>query len=232
MKKEKKDESFPWKKVFVIAVGVLFVAMMILSAMGMSWLQSFRTVRANDTVTIDYTLRDASGQPILTTDSALYQAAILQGTLSFLTPPITVHAGITGSPAYTGVEAENYFVRQAGEEVRFGLLGQELDELNIGVLGMKAGEKKTVRFMFSDPLIIPLKDYEFAAMGGNFSTAAVGDLVPMGISVNPIVTGPDEFQSTPENSVLRIAVIVNKTPDSLEVQHRYPSAEITVREFA
>jgi hypothetical protein len=73
MKKEKKTEIFPWKKVFVIAVGVLFIAMMVLSAMGMSWLQSFRTVMANDTVTIDFTLRDAVGQPVLTTDQNLYR---------------------------------------------------------------------------------------------------------------------------------------------------------------
>ena len=65
MKKEKKKEIFPWKKVFVIAVGVLFVAMMVLSAMGMSWLQSFRTVAANDSVTIDLTLWDANGFPAL-----------------------------------------------------------------------------------------------------------------------------------------------------------------------
>ena len=75
MKKEKKKEIFPWKKVFVIAVGVVFIAMMVLSAMGMSWLQSFRTVMANDTVTIGFTLRDAAGQPVLTSDQSLYQTA-------------------------------------------------------------------------------------------------------------------------------------------------------------
>jgi hypothetical protein len=232
MKKEKKEEAFPWKKVVVIAVGVLFVAMMILSAMGMSWLQSFRTVRANDTVTIDYTLRDSFGQPILTTNSALYRTATLQGYLSFLTAPIAIRAGTTGSPAYTGVDAENYYLGQTGEQVRFGLLGQELDEMDIGVLGMKAGDTKTIRFMFPDPLIITLKDYEFAAMGGNFTTAAVGDLIPMGISENPIVRGSDNYQTTPENSVLRIGVIVNKTASTIDVQHRYPTADITVRELS
>lgn len=230
MKKEKKEEAFPWKKVVVVAVGVLFVAMMIISAMGMSWLQSFRTVRVNDSVTIDYTLWDAGGGPVLTSDTALYQAALSRGYLSFLAEPLTVRAGYIGSPAYTGVQAENYYVSQSGETVRFGILGQELDELDAAVLGMKVGDKKKVNFLFSDPLLITLKEYEYTAMGGNFTRAGIGDLVPIGISEVPIVQG-DDFETTPQNSVLRIAMIVNKTADALEVQHRYPSADITVRTF-
>jgi hypothetical protein len=38
-------------------------------------------------------------------------------------------------------------------------------------------------------------------------------------------------ESTPTNSVLRIAAVINKTVDAIEVQHRYPSADITVKEF-
>ena len=103
MKKEKKTEIFPWKKVFVIAVGVLFIAMMVLSAMGMSWLQSFRTVMANDTVTIDFTLRDAMGQPVLTSDQNLYQTALGRGYPGPFTPhPSRSRQGISGTLPYTG----------------------------------------------------------------------------------------------------------------------------------
>ncbi len=232
MKKEKKTEIFPWKKVFVIAVGVLFIAMMVLSAMGMSWLQSFRTVMANDTVTIDFTLRDAMGQPILTTDQNLYQTVLARGyPYSFLTSPLTVRAGYIGNPAYTGVQADNYYMSQLGEEIRFGIHGLELDELDAGVLGMKTGETKTIHFTFSDPLTILLAKDEFTAMGGNFSTITIGEPIPMGFSETPIVKGLEEYNSTPTNAVLRIATVVNKTEDALEVQHRYPSADVMVKEF-
>ena len=231
MKKEKKIEIFPWKKVFVIAVGVLFVAMMVLSAMGMSWLQSFRTVMANDTVTIDYTLRDTMGQPVLTTDQNLYQTAIGRGYPVFLTSPLTVRAGYIGNLPFTGVQAENYYISQSGQEIRFGLLGQELDALDAGVLGMKTGEMKTIHFTFNDSLIITMKNYEFTAIGGNFTQTSLGDLVPIGFSETPMVQGMDEYNSTPTNAVLRIATVVNKTADAIEVQHRYPSADITVKEF-
>jgi len=232
MKKEKKIEIFPWKKVFVIAVGVLFVAMMVLSAMGMSWLQSFRTVMANDTVIIDYTLRDTMGQPVLTTDQNLYQTALTRGyPYSFLTSPLTVRAGYIGNLPFTGVQADNYYISRSGQEIRFGLLGEELDEVDAGVLGMKTGEMKTIHFTFNDPLIITMKNYEFTAIGGNFTDASVGDLVPVGFSETPMVQGMDEYNSTPTNAVLRIATVINKTADAIEVRHRYPSADITVKEF-
>jgi len=230
MKKEQKKEIFPWKKVLVIAVGVLFVFMMVLSAMGMSWLQSFRTVTANDTVTLDFTLTDASGQPVLTTDKDIYRTALLNGGIPFLTPPLTVRAGYIGNPAYTGVEAENYYLSTPDSQVKFGILGQELDELDAAVLGMKTGEKKTVLFRLPVPPI-DFKDYEFMAMGGNFTTVRVGDPVPLGFSETPMVSGLENYNSTPQNAAMRIGRVINKTANSLAVDHEYPRADITVRAF-
>ena len=231
MKKEKKTEIFPWKKVFVIAVGVLFVAMMVFSAMGMSWLQSFRTVMANDTVTIDFTVRDTMGQPVLTTDQDLYQTTLARGYLVFITSPLTIQAGHLGNLPFTGVQAENYYVSRSSEQVKFGILGQELDELDAAVLGMKTGDTKTIHFTFSDPLIISMTKQEFTSMGGNFTNSGIGDLVPIGISEAPVVQGLKGYNSTPTNTVLRIAIVVNKTAGAIEVQHRYPSADISVKEF-
>jgi len=231
MKKEKTKEIFPWKKVFVIAVGVLFVAMMVLSAMGMSWLQSFRSVTANESVTIDFTLRDANGLPVLTSDQNLYQTAVAQRYPTFLTQPLTVRAGYTGNPAYTGVQANDYYVSQSGTTVKFGILGLELDELDVAVLGMKTGETKTIHFNFTDPLIMTLKNYEFASMGGNFTSSEVGDIIPIGFSETPMIQGLNGSNSTPTNPVIRLGYIINKTGDSIEIQHRYPTADITVKSF-
>jgi hypothetical protein len=231
MKKEKIKEIFPWKKVFVIAVGVLFVAMMVLSAMGTSWLQSFRVVMANDTVTIDFTLRDTLGQPVLTSDQNLYQTALGRGYLVFLTSPLTVRAGYIGNPPFNGVQAENYYITRSGQEIKFGILGQELDQFDAAVLGMKTGETKTIHFSFNDSLIITMKNYEFTGMGGNFTATSVGDLVPVGFSETPMVQGLDQYNNTATNPVLRIATVINKTANTIEVQHLYPSADFTVKEF-
>jgi hypothetical protein len=232
MKKEQKKEAFPWKKVIIIAAGVLFVVMMVLSAMGSSWLQSFRTVRANDSVTLDFTLQNTLGQPILTTDQNLYRSSVINGGVTFLTSPLTVQAGYIGSPAITGLSAENYYMGRTGLQLKFGIFGQELDEINAGVLGMKKGEAKTLRFNFTDPLTITLKNYEFEAMGGNFSTIAPGDLIPLGLSDTPVASGLEGYNAIPENPTYRIAMVTNKTMDSLEIQHRYPVVDITIRSIS
>ncbi len=231
MKKEKKKEEFPWKKVFVIAAGVLFVVMMVLSAMGTSWIQSFRTVTPNDTVLIGYTMRDAAGQAVLTTDQNLYASGITKGQPVFLTAPITVRAGFTGNPAVTGVDTQNYYYNRAGVSMRFGLFGQELDQLDIATLGMKAGETKTIRFNITDPLVLTFKDYEFNDMGGNFSTTRVGDVIPLGLSETPVLQGGDTPVSTPENATWRMGTVVSKGANSLEVSHMYPTADVTVQQI-
>jgi hypothetical protein len=239
MKREKKKEKSPkkssWNKIFLISVCVVFILFMIFSGMTtsglMGILERFREVRANDTVSIDFTLHDAMGGPVLTSDRNIYQGALARGYLSFITEPLKVRAGYIGSPAYTGVQAENYYLSRSGEEIRFGILGQELDEMDAGVLGMKTGETKTIIFSFADPLNISMTRDEFDAMGGNFTAVTEGDLIPLGLSETPLVEGPEGFNVTPQNAVWRIATVTNKTADSLEVEHRYPSVNITVREF-
>jgi hypothetical protein len=231
MIKEKESESFPWKKVLVIAVGVLFVAMMVFSAMGMSWLQSFRSAKVNDSVTIDFTLKDGRGQPVLTTDQQVYRVALVRGQLVFLGEPLTVMAGQIGNDAITGMDVQNYYLSRAGQQFRFGLLGLELDGIDAGVLGMKTGDTKTLRLNLSDPLVISMKNYEFEAMGGNFTTVVAGDVIPIGFSESPLVAGVEGLNNTPVNPVWRIGTVINKTANALEVGHYYPSVDITVREI-
>jgi hypothetical protein len=232
MKKEKKKESFLWQKVMLIAIGVLFVAMMVLSAMGTSWLQSFRGVRVNDSVTIDFTLRDSLDQPVITTDPNLYRTVVMNGGITFITNPLTLRAGYLGSPPITGLAAENYYLSRSMGPMKFGLLGQEMDQLDIAVLGMKTGETKTISFNFTDPLTISLKDYEFRAMGGNFSSVSPGDLIPLGLSDTPVASGLEGLNDTPQNAAYRVGMVTNKTANTLEILHRYPSAVIRIQSIS
>jgi len=235
MKKEKKSKRSSTEKIILVSVCVVLSLWMILSGMSTSGLvgilQTFKTVKTNDSVTIDFTLQDANNWPVLTSNQNLYQTAIGFRYPSFLTQPLTVRAGYIGNPPYTGVQADNYYLSRSGTVVKFGILGQELDELDAAVLGMKAGDTKTIHFSFPDPLTVTMKRDEFAAMGGNFTNSAVGDFIPLGFSETPMVQGLGGLNSTPTNAVLRIGTVINKTADSIEIQDRYPSANITVKEF-
>ena len=68
VKKKKEDSTKLVSKILIVGVCLLFVGLMVLSGMGSSWLTIFTSVKAGDTVVIDYTLFDAGGKPIVTTD--------------------------------------------------------------------------------------------------------------------------------------------------------------------
>jgi hypothetical protein len=226
MKREKEEKTKFWTKVMLILIAVLFVGMMILSSMGTGWLTTFRTVKPLDTLAMQYTLRDGSGQVILTTDKTVYQTALKNGDPVFYTTTLDILAGKTGNPAIQGVPAYNPYVG----EVQFGLLGLEADEMGAALLGLRAGETKKVTFVFEDPLQVDVSEEEFNIIGGNFSTSVVGDWIPIGFSETPRtdISGENE---TPPNTVIRMARIVEKTNTSALLGYRYPTAEISFAGF-
>src|SRR5208337_5433466 len=79
-KKKKEASAKMWTKVIAVIAGVLFVVLMVVSAMGTSWISSFATVKPGDSVVVDYTIYDANGNPLITTDLSQYQQAMASGT--------------------------------------------------------------------------------------------------------------------------------------------------------
>ena len=71
-RKKKEASTKLWQKILIVGACVLFVVLMIVSGMGSGWLSIFTVVKPGDTVVIDYTLLNAEGNPILTTDQQLY----------------------------------------------------------------------------------------------------------------------------------------------------------------
>ncbi len=77
--KKKKEESMKTiKKVLIVGACVLFVALMIISGMGSSWLVMFTSVKPGDSVVIDFTLFDAGGKPIVTSEKTTYDQVLAQ----------------------------------------------------------------------------------------------------------------------------------------------------------
>ena len=232
--KEKRKENFPWVKVAIIGFSVLFVAMFVLSyLMTAGTLQYFKSVMANDSVTIDFTLRNADGQAILTSNPTVYQGVKNRGGLIFFTRnPPQLLAGHIGNPPVTGVSIDDTTTAFNEPQPEFALLGQELDELDAAVLGMRAGDSKTIHFMFSDPLAANLSSAEFNAIGGMFNSTSVGNwLCCLGFSSVPLVQGLNGVNNTPSQYLYRPMEVIAKTNDSITLQHRFPTADITVKEF-
>ena len=225
MKREEEKKTAFWSRVVLIAIAVLFVGMMIISSWGMGWLNTFRTAKPLETVALQYTLRDANGQVILTTDKSVYQAAVQRGDPVFYTSTLDIQAGKTGNPAIIPVPAYNPNVGT----VQFGLLGLEADEMAIALVGLRQGEKKSLTFGFEDPLQTNFSEEEFTTVGGNFSVAEVGDWFPLGFSTTPIVDLPD--QNVPTDTAIRIAKVLEKTDTSILLGYRYATADVSFDEF-
>jgi len=227
MKREEEEKTSVWKKVAFIAIGVAFVGMFIFSYWSPFIGTFLRTVQPLDTLSVQFTIRDEGGQAVLTTDRAVYQTAIKNGNPVFFTNILEIQAGKTGSPAIMGVQAINPYLGQA----KFGLLGLEIDEMSVGLLGMHAGETRRVDFRFEDPLMVNLTAREFDVIGGNFSQSQVGDWIPVGFSEDPLARDLPGANETPADTVVRMARIVEKTGEGALLSYRYASSEISFAEF-
>ena len=78
-KKQKEARIKKVKQVLIVGACVLFVILMILSGMSSHWLSVFTVVKPGDTVVVDYTMYDATGNPILTSNQQTYTAAAAKG---------------------------------------------------------------------------------------------------------------------------------------------------------
>ncbi|MCJ7795004.1 MAG: hypothetical protein MUP10_04120 [Methanoregulaceae archaeon] len=90
--KKQKQQTKNWVKALVIIACVLFAGLMVVSAMGTGWLSFFTVIRPGDTVTIDYTIRDGNGNPLVTTDQQVYRSVAGSGSGIFLSKQLVVQA--------------------------------------------------------------------------------------------------------------------------------------------
>ena len=89
-KKQKEKSVAQWKKIVVVGACVLFVVLMIVSGMGSGWISAFTVTKPGDVAVLDYTLYDAGGNPIVTTDQTLFKQIASQGKFVLFSKQITV----------------------------------------------------------------------------------------------------------------------------------------------
>lgn len=224
-REEEKGKTALWSRVVLIGIAVLFVGMMIISSWGTGWITSFRRAQPLDTIPMQYTIRDADGQVILTTDRGVYQTAVKRGDPVFYTATLEIQAGKTGNPAIMPVPAYNPNLGT----VQFALLGLEADEMAAALVGMRAGETRKLTFGFEDKLQTDFNEEQFLAVGGNFSAAEVGDWFPLGFSTTPITDSADLDEQT--DTAIRVAKVLEKNNASVLLGYRYETADVSFAEF-
>jgi len=221
VKKKKEESTKLVSKILIVSVCLLFVGLMILSGMGTSWLNIFTVVKPGDTVVIDYTLYNAGGNPILTTDQQLYvKTASTSGGL-VLSKQIAITANQTLSRSLYPVQI---YTSGSGWSKQFAIFSPEYDAISNGILGMKMNEQKRISIPSGNSMTQEWTTDQLMLNKVNISDISIGDVLAMGVSDNPEA----EVSNTSAITYIRSGEITQKTQSGVVVDFGYPVAEVRV----
>ncbi|MDI6866359.1 MAG: hypothetical protein QMC91_01680 [Methanoculleus sp.] len=180
--------------------------------------------QVGDIAVIDYTIFTEDGRAIITTDQTLLESEYRKGNTPLLTQRLQMQVGAQVSGENIAVLPVIYppITGFSG----FGLLGFETNAISAGLIGMRQGETKTISFSYGgNDLEMNLSQEDADGIGLNFTEAAVGDMVTLGLTTSPEIPLSGETNSTP---ALRFGQVVDKTSDSLVIIYRYGNARVTL----
>jgi hypothetical protein len=220
--KKKNEESMKTvKKVLIVGACVLFVVLMILSGMGSGWLTMFTSVKPGDSVTLDYTLYDAAGKSIVTSEKSVYDTAIAQNRQIFGSKQLTIISNQTMEKPVYPVPV----YPSAGTSVQqLGIFSSEFNAISSGILGMKVNEQKKIPLSSNSSMTQTWSAEQLALSKINLTDISVGDNFYMGFSDNP----GDVANVTSANTYMRIVGVTNKSADGVVVDFSYPVMDVRV----
>ena len=221
VKKKKEESTKLVSKILIVCVCVLFVGLMILSGMGTGWLTIFTSVKSGDTVVIDYTLFDAAGKPIVTTEKSIYDQAVAQGSGIFGSKQITITANQTMEKPIYSVPV---YPSNGGKVQQLALFPSEYDVVSSGIIGMKVNEQKRIAISSDMPMTYDWSAERLALNKINLSDINVGDSFFMGVSDNP----ENAANNTSANTFLRVGEVANKSTEGVVVDFSFPVIDVRV----
>jgi hypothetical protein len=223
-KKAAQPTTANWKKILVIGVGVLFVVLMVVSSMGMSWLNVFTTVKNGSVVTADLTIRDDLGRPIITSNQAIYNDALKQNQTVLLTNALSVTAG----GVYDNQSMQSLPVTSGTQAANFTLFGNEYQLMTDGLIGMHVGQMKTVLFdqNASEEQNMTISSTQFEQLGMNFTNATINE--PVILSRAEGLDNTTDVNATPTGYSIRTTRVVEKGADNLTLSFTYKGVDLTV----
>ncbi|MFA4877759.1 MAG: hypothetical protein WC586_10120 [Methanoregula sp.] len=219
-KKRKEASKKNWNKIIVVVVGVLFVVLMIVSAMGSSWISSFAVTKPGDVVTLDYTLYDYSGNPIVTTDAQLFKDTVTKGGSMIYSKQLS----ITANQTYTDpVYPVDVYTVAGGWGNQFAFFSREYGAISSGIVGLKTKDRKMIALPAENSMTQFWSAEQLIRNNVNLTRIQVGDVLAMGVSNNPA-----ESQNDTASLSFRVAEITGKTNAGATVDFGYPRIDVSV----
>ena len=219
--KKQKQQTKNWVKALVIIACVLFAGLMVVSAMGTGWLSFFTVVKPGDTVTIDYTIRDGNGNPLVTTDQQVYKSVAGSGSGIFFSKQLVIQANQSSNKAIIPIQV---YSAQSGWSKTFALFGGEFDAIASNIVGMKDNEQKSIRIPFRDSMTQTWSVAQLKSNGVNITDVQIGDQIAMGVSDTPEL----EKNTTASSYSIRIGEVTKKSADGVVISFGYPTIDVTI----
>jgi hypothetical protein len=218
-KKQKEAMVKKVKQVLVIGACVLFVVLMILSGMGSGWLTMFTVVKPGDTVVVDYTFYDISGNPLMTTNQQTYTQITSKGYTIIYARQLSMTAGQNLTMSLYPVQI---YSSDSGWTRQFALFESEYDAIGKTLIGMKTGDQKRIQLNkagMSQSWSKEMLEQNKVSM----DDLNVGDSLAMAVSDKP-----EEMTSNSSVSYTRIGEITSKTDDGVVIDFGYPYVDISI----
>jgi hypothetical protein len=219
--KKQKQETKNWVKALVVIACVLFVVLMVVSAMGSGWLSFFTVIRPGDTVTIDYTIRDGNGAPLVTTDQQVFRTIAGSGAGIFFSKQLVIQANRSSNKEVIPIQV---YSAESGWSKNFALFGGEFDAIASNIIGMKENEQKSISIPFRDSMTQTWSAAQLKSNGVNLTEIHIGDQIAMGVSDNPEL----EKNTTASSYSVRIGEVTKKSADGVVISFGYPTIDVRI----
>lgn len=220
-KKQEEKSRKLWIKILAVGLCVVVAAMMVISAMGSSWISSLAVVKPGDVAVVDYTLKDAQGNPLVTTDATVYKQALNSGSNILYSKQLTVTAN---QSAASSVYPVSVYSEGTGWSTQFALFANEYNAISNGIVGMRASSQKTIPLTENKPMTQVWTADQLESHKVNFSSIKVGSILALGVSSNPEA----EYSNSTSDYYMRLGEVTNKTPNDLTIDFSYPTIDVTV----
>jgi len=220
-KKKKEDSMKTVKQVLIVGACVLFVVLMVISGMGTGWLTIFTSVKQGDSVVLDYTLFDAAGNPIVTSEKATYDQALAQGREIFGSKQLTIISNQTMEKPIYPVPV---YASSGSSVKQLAIFPWEFNAISTGIVGMKVNEQKRITISSNMSMTQSMSSADLATIKLDLNNVSIGDnfygLVP---------ENAEEYaNNTTSNNYLRIGEVSDKTPEGIEVDFSYSAVNVRV----
>jgi hypothetical protein len=224
-KTEEHQKPINWKKVGIIFACVLFAVVMIFAGMGTTWLNALKDAKPGNTAIIDFTFRDDQNRPIVTTNSNIQESGILAGNIVFKTTQISIPVNISSN---TDLETIPVSHPNIPGLVYFGLTGDEINAIRLGVTGMKVSEDRTISIPETEGMVGTIN---MATMDDQFKqqleAAVPGDQIIMPFTKNT----DGSTDNITEEAYYRTGTLVSKEGDNAIINYRYPKVDVRLTQL-